>query len=194
MNTIGCQKAIKQLVDDYAGVLVYDHYQHGTYRAIEEVSISVLTPPRQYYHIKIQVQDVTDASFGGRATNIAKPKRHPLYNCMIHVVDAAIPSGTVGEEQYEEAHTDFRTMCEGIAAMITGSYWAGGGPYQTYFQSQPICLADPNSNSKFSLLRDANDRMVKIVNMDQTWADPTTDVWTPILYSQISFRLEEQIV
>jgi len=194
MNEVGCQRAIQKLIQDYASVLTHGHCHGGTYREIKEVTLSVLTPPREYYHIKVQVQNVREASEISPG-NQAKPIRKPVYDCMVHVVDPALPSNMEGEEQYELAHIYFRSMCDGIAAMIPGAYWHSGGAYASYFSSLPICIADPESDSKFSLVRGRqNDRGVRIQNMDHTWADPTNDVWTPIHYTQITFTLEEQLV
>jgi len=195
MNEVGAQRAIKKLIDDYKDVLVDGHYQQGTYRAINEITLSVLTPPRQYYHVKVQVRGAEDMSFVDR--NTAKPRRKPVYDCMIHVADPAKASGTYWAEQYELAHTHFRSMVEGIAALVAGSYWASpiNGTYYTYFQSLPICIEDPDTNSKFHIVRGGrSDRLIRVQNLDHTWQDPDNEVWTPLMYSTIQFSLEEQIV
>lgn len=191
MNEIGCQRAIQKLIQDYSSVLTYGHYQNGTYREIKEVTLSVLTPPVEYYHIKVQVQGVKEASENPPG-NQAKPGRRAIYNCMVHVVDPALPSNVSGDEQYEVAHTQFRTMCDGIAAMLAGSEWESCVAYQSYFTGLPICIPDPESDSKFSLIRGREDRSINVQNMDHTWAEPNTDVWTPIMYTQIGFTLEER--
>ncbi len=192
MNEVGCQRAIQKLLQDYSGVLTYGHYHGGTYREIKEITLSALTPPREYYHIKIQVQGTTEASEISPG-NQAKPDRRAVYSCMIQVVDPALPSNVAGEEQYELAHIYFRTMCDGIAAMIPGAEWKSGGVWSSYFADLPICIEDPESDSKFSLARARQgDRSVKVQNMDHTWADPNNDTWTPIHYSEISFTLVEQ--
>lgn len=194
MNQVGCQRAIQKLIQDYSSVLTYGHYHGGTYRTIQEITLSILTPPREYYHICVQAQGAMESSELAPG-NQAKPKRRPVYDCMVHVVDPALPSNTEGEEQYELAHIYFRNMCDGIAAMISGAYWHGGGAFASYFPSLPLCIEDPESDSVFSLVRGRNnDRGVRVQNMDHTWADPTTDVWTPIHYSQITFTLEEKLV
>lgn len=193
MNEVGAQRAIKNLIETYQDVLVDGHYQQGTYRSIEEVVLSVLTPPRLYYHVTVQVRGTEDMSFPAR--NIVNPQRNPLYDCMIHVVDVARASGTYMAEQYELAHTHFRSMTEGMVAMLAGSYWASpiNGTYYTYFESLPICLEDPDSNSKFKLIKGGrSDRLIRVQNLDQTWQDPSNEIWTPLFYSTIQFNLEER--
>jgi hypothetical protein len=195
MNQVGAQRAIKNLIDLYSDVLVSGHYQRGTYRTIKDVIYSVLTPPRDYYHVGIQIRGVNEASF--QDTNTAKPKRVPVYDCMVRVVERALPSGDEGEEQYFEAHAHFRSMVEGMVSLIAGSYWATPivGSYHTYFEDLPICIQDPESNSEFSLVRGArSDRLVKVQNLDHTWFDPNNEVWTPLLISTIQFNLMEQMV
>lgn len=193
MNEIGCQRAIRQLVQNYQDVLVYGHYQRGAYRSIEEIVLSVLTPPKRYYHVKVQVTDVREVSFAGRPGNEAKPRRRAVYSCIVHLADAALPSGDVGEEQYLEAHTHFRSMVDGVAAMVSGSYWRSGGTYASYFEDLPICIEDPETSSKFSLVRGtADDRNVAVQNLDFEWPDVDNEVWTPMFYSRVNFKLEEQ--
>lgn len=193
MNVVGCQRAIRQLLQDYSSVLTYGHDHGGTYRTIKEIAISLLTPPREFYHINVQVQAIQEVSELAPG-NEAKPGRRAVYNCMLKVVDPALPSNVEGEEQYELAHIYFRTMCDGIAAMIPGSYWHSGGIYASYFTSLPICIEDPGSDSKFSLVRSKQgDRSVRVQNMDHSWADTNEEEWTPIHYSEISFTLAEQL-
>lgn len=194
MNTIGCQRAIRRLIQDYQDVLVHGHYQLGTYRTIATIALSILTPPNKYYHLGVQVTEAEETSFGKRPGNEAKPNRKAVYKCIVHAADRAMPSGDVGEEQYLEAHTHFRSMCEGIAAMTSGSYWNSGGTYATYFEGLPICIEDPNTDSRFSLVRgNADDRLVRVQNLDLHWADvDNREAWTPMFYSRIAFSLEER--
>lgn len=195
MNEVGCQRAIQKLIEDNKGILTYGHYHQGSYRAIEEITLSVLTPPREYYHVKIQVGEVSESSFGPRPGNEAKPRRRPVYNCVVHVVDAALPSGIQGAEQYELMHTDFTNMLDGMTALICGSYWQAGGSYGAQFMNTPLCLTDPVTGAEYSLVRDqANDRLVRKQNLHHTWVDPDSEVWTPLLYSTLTFRLEQRIV
>ena len=194
MNEIGCQRAIRKLIQDYEDVLIDGHYHQGTYREIAEVVLAAITPPREYYHFKVQVTDAEETSFGRRPGNTAKPKRRAVYNCIVHMADLALPSGNLDEEQYLEQHIDFRSMVDGVAAMISGSYWRSGGTYAAYFEGLPICIEDPETDSKFNLVRGAaDDRSVRVQNLDFEWRETTNDVWTPMFYSRCSFRLEEQI-
>lgn len=189
MNEVACQRAIQKLIQDYSDVLTYGHIHGGTQRVIQSVALSMFTRPSRYYHIVVQVQQVREASELPPG-NMAKPPRKAIYDCVVHVSDPALPSNVDGEEQYELAHTYFRTMCDGIAAMIPGAEWHSGGIYTSYFEGLPICIADPDSNSVFSLTRGRQgDRGVRVQNMDTI--DTDNEVWTPIHYSQISFSLEE---
>lgn len=191
MNEIGCQRAIRWLLEQYSDVLTYGHYQNGTYRTIAEIVLSPLTPPQEYYHILVQAEGVKEAS-DVNPGNQVKPPRVAIYDCTIHVVDPAFPSNIVNAEQYEVAHEDFRTMCDGIAALIAGSTWHSSSVYSSYFTGLPVCMTDPQSDSKFSMVRGSGDRGIDIRNMDHTWKDPDNETWTPIMYSRISFKLESR--
>ena len=192
MNQVAAQRAIKKLIKDYASVLVSGIEHQGQAREIEDIVLSPMTAPRAYYHILVQVQRV-DSSSADPIGNQARPKRLAEYEIVIHVVDAAVPSGGAGAEPYVLMHTDFRNLCDGIAALVAGSYWPGGGTYNTYFQSLPLCIRDPDSGSKFILKRGGRDRAIRISNLDQTWNDPDTNQWTPIFYSVIEFALQERV-
>jgi hypothetical protein len=194
MNEIGCQRAIRQLIQNNEAVLVHGHYHQGTYREIGEIVLAAVSPPTEYYHYKIQITDAEETSFGRRPGNTAKPKRRAVYNCIIHMVDLALASGNLGEEQYLAQHIDFRSMVDGVTAMVSGSYWRSGGTYAAYFVGLPICIEDPESDSSFDLVRGAaDDRSIRVQNLDFEWRDTNNDVWTPMFYSRCSFALEEQI-
>jgi len=193
MNGVGCQRAIRRLILDYADVLVAEIEQQGRRREIADVVLSPLTAPRDYYHILVQIRGVRSTSFGGAATNQAKPRRGAQYSCTVHVVDVALPAGA--EEPYEEVHTDFRNLVDGLEALFCGSYWPGSATYGTYFAGLPLCIADPESDSEFSMLRGkTRDREVRVQNMDHNWTEPNSDQWTGILYSTLDFTLEEAII
>lgn len=194
MNEVACQRAIRKLIRDNQDVLVSGMVQQGEQRAINDIVLSVATPPTGYYYILIQVTQKTGSSFDGSAQQ-SKPHRKAEYNCALHVVDPAIPSGDVGEEQYEVAHTYHRSLCDRIEALICGSYFPGGGAYATYFVGYPACIPDPDSNSVFKLMRArSNDRSVRVVNMDTNWTEPGSDTYTPIFYSTMSFTMLEEWV
>lgn len=195
MNEVGCQRAIRKLIQDHQAVLVAEFQQAGQDRQIADIVLSALTAPRDYYHILVQARETRSTSFGGTVSNQAKPRRGVQYGCTVHVVDVAMPTSVIGDEPYEEVHTDFRNLVGGIAALICGSYWAGSATYGTYFESLPLCIEDPDSNSKFSMLRGKQrDREVRVQNLDHNWTDPNSDQWTGVLYSTLDFTLEEGIV
>lgn len=193
MNEVGVQRAIKKLISEYSDVLTEGHYLQGTYMDIKEFAFSAITPPKQYYHVKIQVIGVEDMSFPAR--NIVNPTRNPAYDCMVHVVSLARSSGISLEEPYLKIHTYFRSMVEGMVASISGSYWASpiNGTYYSYFEGFPVCIEDPDSDLTCKLVKSPrNDRLIRVQNLDSRWLDPDNEVWVPLLYSTIQFRLEER--
>lgn len=195
MNEVGCQRAIRKLIQDNEDVLCSEMIQFGQQREIKDVVLSVMTPPVEYYYILVQVLRKIGTNFGGAPGNQAKPHRRAEYNCAVHVLDVAVASGEAGEEQYEMAHTDHRILCDRIEALVCGTYFPAGGTYATYFGGYPICIPDPDSNSEYKLKRGrTSDRVVNVQNQDTTWTDPNSDQYTPIFYSTLTFTMEEEWV
>lgn len=192
MNQVGAQRAIRKLIQDYADILVSGFVHQGEQREIEDVVLSVMTAPRAFYFICVEAANARSQSFGGNAGTEGKPQRVGLYELSVHVVDAALSSGDENEEPYELMHSDFRTLCDRIEAMVCGDEMSG--TYAAYFTCLPLCIPDPESTSEYRLLRQrGTDRSVRVLNLDTEWQDPNTQQWTPIFYSQIQFSLEEWV-
>lgn len=194
MNEIGCQRAIKKLINDNSTVLVDGLVEFGQQRRIKDIVMSVMTAPRDYYFVLVQVNQKTGSSNFTASANENKPHRKIEYTCSLHVVDVAVQSGLQGEEPYELVHEHHRVLCDRIEALICGSYYPGGGTYATYFVDYPTCIPDPESDSAFRLMRSRGnaDRSVRIQNMDTMWKDPSADQPTPIFYSVLNFSMIEE--
>ncbi|NIR26609.1 MAG: hypothetical protein GWN77_06545 [Gammaproteobacteria bacterium] len=191
MNDVGCQRAVKQLIEGYSSVLTSGFTHQGQVRSIKDIVLSPMTAPRDFYFVYIGITNATTQSFGGNPGNEGKPHRAGKYQCEVHIVDVAIPQGS-DVEPYELMHVDFRELGNRFEAMLTGSYHAGLGTYASYFESLPICLEDTQTDSKFTLERGRGpDRQVVKENLDHTWYDPDNDTYTPLFYSIIRFNLIE---
>jgi len=188
MNQNGARRAVVKLLRDYQDVLVYGFVHQGQQREIKSIYKSAMSALDAYYHMLVQVETGQTQNYA-RQANESKPHRRGGYEMTVHIVDAAIGQGTY-VEPYELMDEDFRELCDRVEALVTGSYHAGLGTYASYFQSLPICIADPNTESKFGLPR--GDRQVRVINLDHTYEDPTNEVYLPLLYSQVKFTLEEE--
>lgn len=190
MNQNGARRAIVKLLDDYKSILTNGFVHQGVSRSIDHIFKSVMTAPQTFYYVLVQVDDSLTRSYD-RNTREAKPHRSGLYGITIHVTDIATVESD-DYEPYEIIDEDFRELCDRIECMLLGTYHAGLGAYGTYFASLPVCIQDPETESKFRLPRGSSDRQVRVINLDHTWEDPNTDQYVPLLYSQIKFQLEEE--
>jgi len=175
MNQRACLLAMRELMSANEDTLIDGFNHQGQPRKLNTVAVTPLSAPNDYYFVMAQVRKVTSMSFPGSG-NVARPVEKCFYDCTIHIADAA--SATYGEEAaFEDVALDFRILSDRIVALLRGVSFSAPSP-------------DDGPTFKLPTQR-GGDREVTVVNMDHNWSDVSEEIVVPILYSTISFQLEE---
>jgi len=174
MNQVNCLKALRNLIIANEATLVAGTYFQGTYRAIQDVALSALDAPRGFYYYLIQVDTVSSQSLAQRS-NVRNPHETCLYDCTIHVVDAAFMQADE-YMPFEQMTMDFRQLTDRTVALLRGIN----------------CMTYPGTYNEFELYGGSPDRQVRVQNMDHTWEDAENQQVGAMLYSQMKFKLEER--
>lgn len=173
MNEVAALNSIKSLINTNKATLVDGLVHQGEQREIEQITISTLTPPNEYYFISIYTdrdEDTNREGFG-RTTRLAPTTTN--YSMIIELVDyAVIVAGE--EEQYETMDSDFKKLCDRVVKLLRAS--------------AEITYTDAQSNN--FIFRLDNTRSVIKENLTDVWTE--AEGYASMLYCRISFNLLDE--